>query len=316
MELYAFLRIAGKPLCRDIWFLAAADEETGGAYGMAYVRQIRPELFADAVVLNEGGGFPLRIHGRDYITLTVGEKALCRVRLWAEGRGGHAGNPSDDQAILKLAEGIRRIFAAESALQLGSDAVRRTMEKVLGGKTPDNAVAAGIYAYTGRCGVGMRDYRIGQRGNVLPALAEATLELKLLPRASAAEALAFVGEQLAGSGVDFELLEYQPGFESPTASALPMLEAACEKAGARFTALPMLALGRTDGRFFGGAGSRVYGCSPVLMDDAFDVTLPKVHGDDESISRASFRFGCAVIDALLRETCTQADGAFEPEFET
>ena len=65
----------------------------------------------------------------------------------------------------------------------------------------------------------------------------------------------------------------------------------------------MLALGRTDGRFFAGTGSAVYGCSPVLMGDAFDAILPKVHGDDESILVDSFRFGCRVVkDAVFELT--------------
>ena len=67
--------------------------------------------------------------------------------------------------------------------------------------------------------------------------------------------------------------------------------------------LPMLALGRTDGRFFGSEGSMVYGCSPLLMDDSFDAVLPKVHGNDESISTESYLFGCRVLDRLIEKNC-------------
>lgn len=308
MELYAFLNLLGKPLRRDVYFLATADEEAGSEYGMAFVRQERPELFQHAVVLNEGGGFPLRIHGKDYITLTVGEKGVCRVRLWADGQGGHASSPGQDQAILKLAEGIERIFADEEGFDLGSHATHAAMEGMLGGVTPDNAVAASIYGYAGQCSIDMRNYRMGERSNVLPAHVEAVLSFKVLPGAQPEEVLAFVQSRLAGTSVQYALVDWQPGFESdfehaPCKDLAQKLQEACRLHGADFEVLPMLALGRTDGRFFGSEGSQVYGCSPVLMEDAFDVTLPKVHGDNESISQDSFRFGCEVVHTLLQGCC-------------
>ena len=92
MELYSFLQLRGREeeLNRDVWFLATVDEEKGSEYGMAYVKTVRPELFSHAVVINEGGGFPLHINGKNYMMLTVGEKAVCKVKIKAEGTGGHA----------------------------------------------------------------------------------------------------------------------------------------------------------------------------------------------------------------------------------
>ena len=66
--------------------------------------------------------------------------------------------------------------------------------------------------------------------------------------------------------------------------------------------LPMLALGRTDGRFFGSAGSMVYGCSPLLMGDSFDAILPKVHGKDESILETSYELARRCWMRLYRKT--------------
>lgn len=308
MELYAFLQLDRENLCRDVYFLATADEEAGSEYGMAFVKQQRPELFRGAVVLNEGGGFPLKINGQDYMTLTVGEKAVCRVLVWADGQGGHASSPGENQAVQKLAQGMERIFAAEPKLSLGSRATQKAMLQILGNTLLDNPVAADIYAYAGQCSIGMRNYQIGERSNVLPTKAEAILEFKVLPYAKAEDVLSFVEEHLAGTQVQYELMDYQPGFESntensPLQQAANALQKACALHGANYKVLPMLALGRTDGRFFGAAGSRVYGCSPVLLDDSFDVTLPKVHSHNESISRNSFLFGCKVVNTLLREHC-------------
>ena len=53
-----FLRLhrSDKKLNRDIILIAAADEESGGEYGMGWLVENRPEIFKDAgILLNEGG---------------------------------------------------------------------------------------------------------------------------------------------------------------------------------------------------------------------------------------------------------------------
>ena len=306
MELYAFVHLKGREaeLNRDVRFLATIDEEQGSEYGMGYVRKVRPELFDHAVVINEGGGFPMRINGRDYMTLTVGEKAVCKVRVWAEGAAGHASAPTDDQAMLKLAEALKRIFEREGELDLGSRATKNAMRAIVGSDDWDNPVGADIYGYAGQNSIGMRNYTVGVKSNVIPAVAEAVLEFKLLPYADPADVEAFVADCLEGTEAKWETLGYEEGFESNAVNSglIAMkntLAAACRRHGFDGEVLPMLALGRTDGRFFAGTGSVVYGCSPLLMGDPFDVILPKVHGDDESILEDSFLFGCRVLDEVV-----------------
>lgn len=310
MELYGFLRLKEREaeLDRDVWFLATVDEEGGSGYGMEYVKSQRPELFRGAVVFNEGGGFPLRINGRNYMMLTVGEKGVCKVRVRAEGTGGHASAPGDDQAIQKLAQGLERIFAAEKTLTCGSRHTHETMERIVGSGDWDNTVAAGIFAYSGENSVGMRNYHIGERSNVIPAKAETVLEFRLLPGSTEADVRDFLDQTCRGTQVQWEILSFEPGFESRLEDGryrelVESLQAACGHFGFDGPVLPMLALGRTDGRFFGSEGSLVYGCSPLLMGDSFDVVLPKVHGSEESILEDSYLFGCRVLDSILQKIC-------------
>ena len=68
----------------------------------------------------------------------------------------------------------------------------------------------------------------------------------------------------------------------------------------------MLALGRTDGRFFG-QNSAVFGFSPLGPEDAFDRILPMVHGNDESVSLAGFEFGCGVFCDLITRLATEVE---------
>ncbi len=314
MELYSFLRLKEreKDLSRDVWFLATIDEEGGSSFGMEYVKSVCPELFGNAVVFNEGGGFPLHINGRNYMMLTVGEKGVCRVRVRAEGTGGHASAPGDDQAVQKLAEGLRRIFAAEQTLVCGSRHTQDTMREIVGSSDWDNAAGADIFGYAGQNSIGMRNYRIGERSNVIPAEAETVLEFKLLPGSREEDVKEFLDRELQSLPVQYEILSFEPGFESHFENSrlkdlVKELNEACARYGFEGEVLPMLALGRTDGRFFGSEGSFVYGCSPLLMGDSFDVVLPKVHGNDESILEESYLFGCQVLDEILQKDCLRGE---------
>lgn len=310
MELYSFLQLKGREeeLNRDVWFLATVDEEKGSEYGMAYVKTVRPELFSHAVVINEGGGFPLYINGKNYMMLTVGEKAVCKVKIKAEGTGGHASAPGDNQAIQKLSKGLFHIFSAEKELTCGSRRTYETMKQITGSEEWDNPVGADIFGYAGQNSIGMRGYQIGERSNVIPAKAETTLEFKVLPETMEEDIRTFLEKHLKGDEVSFEILGFEPGFESSFENSrlrdlTDSLQDACRRHGLDCEVLPMLALGRTDGRFFGSEGSMVYGCSPLLMGDSFDVVLPKVHGNDESILEESYEFGVNVLYDIISRIC-------------
>lgn len=67
---------------------------------------------------------------------------------------------------------------------------------------------------------------------------------------------------------------FQPGVLCPpdtrlAQTVLAEVQQSAQRHGVPAQTLPMLALGRTDGRFFG-QDSAVFGFSPLGMEDAFD----------------------------------------------
>ena len=310
MELYAFLHLAGQEaaLNRDVYFLATIDEEQGSAYGMGFVRQAEPELFQRGMVINEGGGFPLRINSKNYMMLTVGEKAVCKVRLTATGTGVHASAPGADQAMLKMAKALKNIFSREEELQCGSHRTQDTQAAIVGSREWDNPVGADIFGYAGQNSISMRSFLLGERSNVIPAQVETLLEFKVLPYSPPEEITAFLDRVLEDCQVSYAVESYEDGFESSFDNSrlqelISQIQRSCTRFGFDGGVLPMLALGRTDGRFFAGGKAMVYGLSPLTMGDSFDVILPKVHGNDESILEDSFRFGCRVLDEIICNNC-------------
>jgi acetylornithine deacetylase/succinyl-diaminopimelate desuccinylase-like protein len=88
-ELEAFVDIArsGRKPERDIVFLATADEEQGGSYGMGWLLAHRPDIFEGVrYALNEGGITETRKEELRYFGIEIGTKMTVKVELQAPSR--------------------------------------------------------------------------------------------------------------------------------------------------------------------------------------------------------------------------------------
>ena len=306
MQLAAFLRLsdAGVKPNREVVFAATADEEAGSGQGMGYLSGEFSSLAAGSFCISEGGGFPIRHEGRTFILCTAGEKGLCRVRLSASGTGGAGG-------IAALADGVRRLLSYASPPN-PEGVARAFLDRI--GIPPDPVGCAdettrGLLRHILSDSVVLNSLRYGTPGAAAP---EAEVELRLAPSMDKSAAGALVDSLLEGSPIAREIVVFEQGFESDLESPLlGLLERNCGRFGLDAALLPILALGRTDGRFLGRDAVSVYGFSPVLLSDSFGEVLKRVHGVDERISLDSFRFGCKVLCRTLIELCAP-DIAFEP----
>ena len=122
MELAVMLALkrSGAELQRDVIFVAAADEEAGGAHGARGLVAQRPELFADgdgrfaAAAVNEVGGYSITLGARRFYTIQVAEKGIIWTRLRATGTPGHGSMPHADNAAVKLAAAVTALAEDQS----------------------------------------------------------------------------------------------------------------------------------------------------------------------------------------------------------
>jgi len=92
LELLAFLEVKRKGLapCRDLIFLAVADEEAGGTNGVRYLLNHHGKEFQADLVINEGGfGLGNLLPDRPLFMIATAEKGVCRVKLTRSGPAGH-----------------------------------------------------------------------------------------------------------------------------------------------------------------------------------------------------------------------------------
>ncbi|MBI3791074.1 MAG: M20/M25/M40 family metallo-hydrolase, partial [Gemmatimonadetes bacterium] len=313
---------AGGTLARDVLFVANADEEAGGDYGMGWLLAHHADAVADAeIVLNEGGRTRI-VGGRPlYVAVQSAEKVSHVVTMTARGPGGHAAVPLAGNVIARLGRALaavgahreplvltpttREFFAqlgavwpdareaAAMADVLAADAARRARGEAVLAATPvlDAVLRAGVSPVLVAGGI---------RHNVIPTEATATLNVRTLPGQALEDVIARLERAVADEAVAFTITERgedapASDFESPMFVAL---REATRAIAPEMVTVPYLSTGATDSARLRRMGMQAFGVLPFPMvpDDE-----ERMHGHDERVPLASLAFWTRLIfEATLR----------------
>ncbi len=200
IQLYAFLELKRQhvPLDRDVIFMAVPDEEVGGDLGARWMIEHHYAELDPAYVLDEGGmgSRDLFAKGKLVFGISVAEKKIVWLRLRAEGVAGHGSEPHDQNPNDKLVKALARLVS--SPMPSGDVTVVKTLEAKAGTLATNkfvNAITHTTYSLTTlRAGVGEPP-----KINVIPSVAEAGLDCRLLPGVTKEAWLADLRRRLAES---------------------------------------------------------------------------------------------------------------------
>lgn len=295
----AALARRAEPPAGDVVLVAEADEERNTAdVGMSWLVRERPDLVSTDFALNEGGGTLLRLAGgRDVVTVSVGEKQVCSLRVRLHGSGGHASVPDDAENPLPLAaEAVRRLVAHRAA-----PAVPEALGQALASLGAPHADADGavewargehpmlggmISAMT-RLTVTPTGLEAGEPANVIPPFADVVCDCRALPGQGLDDVTGHVERALDGlCRYELELLEpLEGGTESATDTPLyEVIEAYIAEREPGAVALPAVTPGFTDSHWVRRElGTTAYGFAPVFAMDP-QVYSGGVHAADESLA--------------------------------
>lgn len=326
MELMVMLLLkrdaSRQPLARDIIFMANADEEAGGNWGAGWMVKQHPDLIRAEYAINEGAGFAIDLLGHRFFTCQTGEKGTARFTMRARGRPGHASQPHPDNAVLKLADAIQKIGAAREAFPVHPTAtVRQFFEGVAAtlGKPYDaellnlldpkkyaaamkrlpldDSMRSMIYAMLHNT-VTPTILKAGSKINVIPSVAEAQCDARLIPGQTEGNLLHEL-RTIVGNDVEIEFVGSRNGRESdyktPLFDSITHVMAQHEP---KAPVLPYLVVGATDARHVSNLGTMVYGFCPMI---APSMELDRVHGHNERISLDNLEFGTRVLYEIVSE---------------
>jgi acetylornithine deacetylase/succinyl-diaminopimelate desuccinylase-like protein len=320
MQLAAFLALhkSEKPLNRDVIFMATADEESGGSFGAGWLSQQRPELFKDVGFLLTEGGAGYIINGKPVFSVELTQKIPVWLRLAAKGQPGHGSAPGVVSAVDRLTRAVRRIQDYRSPPRITPEVDRYFSALSPHAPNPWRAPFANMrravrderflkqlqvqdrysHALT-RNTIAVTRLSASDKINVIPVMATAELDCRLLPDQDVGEFLDTLRVVINDSSISIEVL-MQGKAADPTEKT--HLYRAIEKVVQRhFRAAPVISgvgTGFTDSRFFRPLGIACYGFTPVLIPPK---ELAGVHGNDERISIKNVRRGVPMMLEILEE---------------
>jgi acetylornithine deacetylase/succinyl-diaminopimelate desuccinylase-like protein len=309
------------PLKRDILFLAAADEETGGKWGVEWavnnIRSLRDCEYA----INEGGHVMVdEKGGADRYEVSSGQKVLFQLKLKARGTSGHASMPLPDNPNLKLLRALEAITSWETpfhilpmvqefCLKMASKQPaedRRFYEDIEQGlqdaSFAKRFLSDPVHNAMVRNTVSLTVLQAGTKVNVIPSESTASLDCRLIPGSSKQMFLEEVKKR-AGNEIEVEIIS-----ESDSLPPSPFdtdLYRSIEKFVARkdpgCPVVPKLLPGATDGRYLREKGIITYDFSPFRVTDS---ELLKIHAVNERIAIENLKFGMEMLTDLLKEIAT------------
>lgn len=302
---------------RDLVFAFVADEEHGGTYGADWLVNNRPDLFEGVTeAIGEVGGFSLTVPRKDggerrlYLIETA-EKGLSWMRLTARGRAGHGSMVHDDNAVTAIAGAVDRLGRHEFPLVL-SPAVEEFLTAVaeetgytfdpnspdLEGTIAKLGGVARIVSATLRDTANPTMLKAGYKANVIPAVAEAMIDCRVLPGRK--EAFEREVDELIGPDVtrswERDLPSYETSFDGDLVDAM---NASVLTLDPEARIVPYMLSAGTDAKSFQRLGIRCFGFAPLRLPPDLDFAA-LFHGVDERVPVDALQFGAGVLEHFLQ----------------
>jgi acetylornithine deacetylase/succinyl-diaminopimelate desuccinylase-like protein len=282
-HLMAFLSLKRQnvSLSRDVILLVVPDEEIGGELGNRWMIERHWAELDPEYVLDEGGvgSADLFAAGKRVYGISVAEKKILWLKLTAEGVAGHGSQPHDRNPNDRLVRALAKLLA--QPLPSSAFSVLQTMKARVGTFAANkftNAIQhSTISLTTMKAGVGEP-----AKVNVIPSVAEATLDCRVLPGTTKEQWLAEIRRRLGDPEIKIEVVyESEDPVVTTTDSALyRALESAVKRDDPDAIVTPMIIPYGTDSNAYRPKGVKSYGFFPALLPA--DV-LASMHGDAEFI---------------------------------
>ena len=282
---------------RDIVMLSTADEETDGVYGIQWmIANHFGEIDAE-YVLDEGGFGTRSILARDKLVfgIEVGEKQTLWLRVRAHGTAGHGSQPMADNANNTLLAALEKAMALPPA---PPHPVVAEMIRNIGSPLAVNKYTAAIQANTVSLTTLTSGVGSPVKVNVIPSIAEATLDCRLVPGVNAAEFVSEMKARINDPRVSLEMIN-RPDDPGPSSSRTPLFEAmrrAILRTHPDAIVTPMLVPHGTDSNKLRAKGVIAYGFTPMVLDLA---TAGSMHSDQEHIPVVEFQKGIRIFYDVL-----------------
>jgi acetylornithine deacetylase/succinyl-diaminopimelate desuccinylase-like protein len=315
-QAFVALHRAGKPLRRDVVFVATADEEAGGFQGAGWLVKNRPEIFADAKLLLTEGGWGSLDSGVVSFDLEVTQKVPLWLRLTASDEPGHGSTPRVSSSVSRLIRALANIDdydfppsivpaveiyfegLAESQQGEWKDRFANIAEAV---KDPRFLLALQLenpmlHALT-RNTCSITKLEGSSKINVVPPEVSAEIDCRLLPDQDPTEFVNELRSIANDPGIRIEtLMAFTPAVSSTDSDLYRAIETVVERHYPGTRVIPSVSTHFADSHFFRDLGIISYGFDPTVVPAEIQGTM---HGNDERVPAASIEKGVRHLLEIL-----------------
>ncbi|MCU0369172.1 MAG: M20 family peptidase [Cyclobacteriaceae bacterium] len=303
---------------RTIYFSFGHDEEIGGKGARAAAALLKSRGIEAEFILDEGGIVTLdKMPGitRPLALLGTSEKGYLSLNLTVEVAGGHSSMPAEETAIDVLNKALVNLRSKPFPSELKGSTLEGTeyigpempfMQKMAFAnpwlfkrlilsnyeKSPQSAAMVRTTMVPTIIHAGIKD-------NVVPTVAKATVNFRLLPGDLSEEIIEEVKRKINDERVK---VEYTRAFVSEASAvtsaasvAYQKVDEAIKKSLPETISAPFLMIGATDSRFFGEVSPNIIKFSPMIDPIGF-------HGIDERVSLDSYKTALWFYEQLIRNS--------------
>ena len=319
LQLATFLALhrSGVELNRDVVFLATADEEAGGLYGVGWLIDNRPEIFEDiGILLNEGGGGS-RVGQSVVFSVEVTQKVPVWLRLYAVDRPGHGSSPRTTSSVTRIVQALNTLRENPFPPRIIGPvneyfgALSVDMDQEWAGSYADIQSAINDPNFVDK----LHETRPGHNSlirdtcsmtrmsgsnkiNVIPPTAWAELDCRILPDKPADQFISELDDLIGYTGVEIQtIMAFTPAISETNSRLYRAIDSVTQELHPGSRVLPSVSTGFTDSHFTRDLGIISYGFNPIITNRGEHTG---VHGNDEQVGEQAFRRGVADYYAVVR----------------
>lgn len=302
---------------RTVYLAFGHDEEIGGKGAVAIAQLMKQRNIIAEMVMDEGGIITKeKIPGMKEPVALVGtsEKGYLSIELLVEIPGGHSSMPEKETAIDILTKAIVTLRSHPFEPQFSEP--MQGFIKSLGPEMPfvQKMAFANPWLFEGliistydksapgsamlRTTIAPTIINAGIKDNVVPTVAKATVNFRLLPGDLTSDVIDRVEKIIGDDRVKISRLS---GAMAEASVVTPMdgygyqkVETTIKKSYPNLLSSPFLMLGATDSRHFGEVSDNIIKFSPMIDPIGF-------HGIDERVSLESYQTALWFYEQLLRD---------------
>jgi carboxypeptidase PM20D1 len=304
---------------RSIYFAFGHDEEIGGKQGAAKIAEhFEQQGLSFEFVLDEGGAITdglMKGVEQPVAMVGVAEKGFVNLRLTVASEGGHSSQPPDHTAAGVLSQAIVNIensqfdtnlsysyntfshVAAYAPLSLQLPMANLWLFSPIVEQSMLSAPssAAGI-----RTTIAATMLEGSSKSNILPTIASAVVNVRILPGDSIASVKQHIVEAIDDSRVSVEtFMENEPSQLSPlNSTGYKLIESNIRRMDDNVLVAPYLVMGGTDAKHFYGLSDNVYRFMMVRLNKE---SLKRFHGVNEQLAVNDYLQAVSYFYSLLAD---------------